>query len=51
MLKCWSPAVRNKWPQVVRSELPAELGAGLHLAEGVWGGAGAEEELAEEEAM
>ena len=36
-------------PQVVRGELPARLGAGLHLVEGVWGGAG--EELAEEEAM
>lgn len=36
-------------PKVVRGELPAGLGAGLHLVEGVWGGAG--EELAEEEAM
>lgn len=36
-------------PQVVRGELPAGLGAGLHLLEGVWVGAG--EELAEEEAM
>lgn len=36
-------------PQVVRGELPAGLGAWLHLLEGVWGGAG--EELAEEEAI
>lgn len=50
ILKRSSPAFWNKWPQVVRGELPAGLGDGLlHLVEGVCGGAG--EELAEEEAM
>lgn len=41
--------MRVRVPQVVRGELPAGMGAGLHFVEGVGGGAG--EELPEEEAM
>lgn len=51
MLKCCSPAARNKCPQVVRGEPRAAwLGVTLHLEEGVLAEAGAGEEPTEETA-